>query len=67
MSEDLSMTNIVVRDGQIDGLLGWETAGSGSLFSPLDLRTASIRDFIFDKLYPEELTTDDFLGRLTRH
>lgn len=73
---DLNPRNIMVRDGDIVGLLDWECAGwypeyweyvkfCGGIDSSIDWHRYS--DTIFSQAYPQELVVDAFLGRLTRH
>ncbi|KIW14391.1 hypothetical protein PV08_07173 [Exophiala spinifera] len=71
---DLSLTNVVIREGQIVGVLDWETAGwypeyweFVQFFRAVYSDYREYADIIFDKLYPEELMTDHFLSHLTRH
>ena len=71
---DLSMTNIIVREGRIVSLLDWETAGwypeyweFVQFFRAAHGEYRDYADIIFDTLYPAELMTDHFLGHLTRH
>ena len=73
---DLSPRNIIVREGCIVGLLDWECAGwypeyweyirfFRNIYTRIDWHEYA--DIIFTDSYPNEVMTDHFLGRLTRH
>ena len=73
---DLNPRNIIVREGRIVGLLDWECAGwypeywefirfFRSIYTRVDWHEYA--DIIFTDLYPSEVMTDHFLGRLSRH
>ncbi|KIW14225.1 hypothetical protein PV08_07007 [Exophiala spinifera] len=71
---DLSPTNIIVKEGQIVGIIDWEFAGwypeyweSIQFFRALYTDYRDYAGVIFETLYPVEYMTDHFIGQLTRH
>ena len=73
---DLRPANIIVRDGAIVALLDWEVAGwypeywdFVQFFRDMDrkLDFHNYAEVIFPQLYPHELMTNSFLGRMTQH
>lgn len=73
---DIRPDNVLVRNGAIVGVLDWELAGYYpeywdfvQTFRAMD-RGLDFHDYIeamFPQLYPHELMTNSFLGRMTRH